>query len=55
MLYRIVGVDEQHVIIEFRKNNEEMTFQTYEEAEKYLYQIKQEGIIPDQYKLEIKK
>ncbi|WP_164908565.1 hypothetical protein [Halobacillus litoralis] len=53
MVYRIVGVDDQHIVIEFRRNDEEVTFESYEEAEEYLQHIKSEGVIPSKYTLEI--
>ncbi|KHE72523.1 hypothetical protein [Halobacillus sp. BBL2006] len=53
MTYRIVGVDEQHIVIEFWKNNEEITFEKYEEAEKYRRYILSKAVIPRKYELEI--
>ncbi|ARI76059.1 hypothetical protein [Halobacillus mangrovi] len=53
MTYRIVGVDEQHIVIEFWKNNRELTFETYEEAQKYMRYIQSKAVIPGRYELEI--
>lgn len=54
MTYRIVGVDERHIVIEFRKDDEEIVFDDYHEAEEYIKHIKSSEVIPSQYKLEIK-
>ncbi|MGI8316601.1 hypothetical protein [Halobacillus mangrovi] len=53
MTYRIVGVDEQHIVIEFWKNNKELTFENYEEAQKYKRYIQSKAVIPGKYELEI--
>ncbi|WP_231622342.1 hypothetical protein [Halobacillus karajensis] len=53
-LYRIVGRDSHQIVLEFRKDNKELVFQEYAEAEQYLKRIKQANIIPQQYKLEIR-
>ncbi|CCG46958.1 hypothetical protein HBHAL_4620 [Halobacillus halophilus DSM 2266] len=54
MTYRIVGVDDYNIVIEFRKDNKEITFKSYDEAEKYKQLITKEAIIPSKYKLTIK-
>ncbi|MFQ3546601.1 hypothetical protein Q7A53_21195 [Halobacillus rhizosphaerae] len=53
MKYRIIGIETHQIVLEFRKNNKEITFDTYEEAEKYLNKIIQEAIIPSKYTLKI--
>ncbi|UOQ45337.1 hypothetical protein MUN89_05150 [Halobacillus salinarum] len=53
MIYRIIGVDHHHIVIEFRKNNAEILFHSYEEAEEYLQRIQQENVIPEKYQLKI--
>ena len=53
MKYRIIGVEKKQIVLEFMKNNEEIIFDTYEEAEKYLKKIIQEAIIPSKYTLKI--
>ena len=53
MTYRIIGVDDRHVVIEFRKNGEEMYFDSYQEAEQYMEKIKKEAVLPSKYKLTI--
>lgn len=53
MLYRIVGIDGSRVVIQFRKNREEITFRRYDSAREYLQVIKSEKVIPDKYHLEI--
>lgn len=55
MTYHIVGVDERHIVIEFRKDDEELTFSDYEIAQKYLNDIKNNGVIPSRYQLQIRK
>lgn len=54
MTYRIVGVDEFDIVIQFRKNNEEILFESYQKAEDYLDYIHQQKVIPSQYELVIK-
>lgn len=54
MTYRIIGVDDYHIVLEFRKNNQEIKFDSYESAQKYLKYIESEKVIPSQYELLIK-
>ncbi|WP_258871027.1 hypothetical protein [Halobacillus trueperi] len=39
------------MVIEFRKDNKDLVFDKYAEAEEYLKKIKQEDIIPKKYQL----
>ncbi|MBH0230575.1 hypothetical protein LCL89_15600 [Halobacillus yeomjeoni] len=54
MTYHIVGVDERHIVIEFRKDKKELVFHDYQSAKEYLDKIQRDGVIPSQYKLQIR-
>ncbi|GIP63735.1 MULTISPECIES: hypothetical protein [Virgibacillus] len=54
-MYRIVAIGHNRVRAIIAVNEQEMIFETYTEAEKYLLEAKKANVIPDNYKLTIEK
>ncbi|WP_431799801.1 hypothetical protein [Halobacillus andaensis] len=43
MAYKLIAKDANETIIEFAKNNEELTFSRFEEAEAFVIRVKNEN------------
>lgn len=53
MKYRIIGHYLNGVKVTFANNNIEWTFESLEEAKRYLDSIKAQNVLPQKYELEI--
>ncbi|WP_179107312.1 hypothetical protein [Sediminibacillus massiliensis] len=54
-MYKVVGIVKNGIKVEFYKGNEEIIFQTEEEAEQFIEDAQRDNVFPENYKLIVKK